>query len=96
MPFANFGGYSFSPASIRKNAPESGGVYGISNSREWLLVGTSDNIQAALLSLLVEPGASLRAHIPTGFTFELCESDRLTRQQRLIFEMKPVCNHRTH
>jgi len=92
MPFANFGGFTYSPVSVRKNAPSLSGVYGISNSREWLLVGIADNIQAALLDHLGETGTPLQAHAPTGFTFELCELGRSDRQIRLIREMKPVCN----
>lgn len=92
MPFANFGGHSFSPVSVRNNAPELSGVYGLSNGREWVFVGAADNIQAALLSHLAETGTSLQAHVPTGFSFELCGPDRLARRNRLILEMKPVCN----
>jgi hypothetical protein len=92
MPFVNYGGYSFSPVSVRNNAPASSGVYGLSNGREWLYVGIADNIQAALLTHLAERGTALRAHLPTGFTFELCGTDRLARRNRLIIEKNPVCN----
>ena len=92
MPFAHFGAYSFSSVSVRKNAPELSGVYGLSNGREWVFVGTADNIQAALLAHLGETDRMFRAHLPTGFTYELCDADRLSRQRRLVFEMKPVCN----
>lgn len=92
MPFANFGGYSFSSVSVRKNAPQLSGVYGISNGREWLFVGIADDIQAALLKHLSETGTPLQAHAPTGFTFEICGPGRPARQSRLIQEMKPVCN----
>lgn len=96
MPFANFGGYSFSPISVQKNAPPLSGVYGLSNHREWIFVGIADNIQAALLAHLRETGTLLRARTPTGFTFEVCGSvDRLTRQNRLVLEMDPVCNRFT-
>jgi hypothetical protein len=91
LPFAQFGGFSFSLVSVRKNAPESSGVYGLSNSREWVFVGIADNIQAALLGHLREIGTPIRAHAPTGFTFELCDSERLNRQSRLILETNPVC-----
>jgi hypothetical protein len=92
VPFANFGGFSFSPVSVRKNAPPLSGVYGLSNSREWLFVGVAGNIQAALLEHLRETGTRLQAHAPTGFTFEVCGSDGLARQSRLIQELRPLCN----
>src|SRR5260370_37740 len=95
MPFANRGGYSFSSISIRKNAPASSGVYGLSNGREWIFVGVTDNIQGALLGHLQETSTLLKTRTPTGFSFELCSpADGLTRQNRLVLEMEPVCNRR--
>lgn len=92
MPFANFGGYSFSQVSVRRNAPQLSGVYGLSNGREWLFVGLADNIQTALMVHLSETSTPLQRHVPTGFTFELCGSEGLARRSRLIQELKPVCN----
>ena len=91
MPFSNCAGYSFSPTSIQNNAPALSGVYGASNGQEWIFVGVTDNIQAALLNHLRETGTMLKERIPTGFSFELCSSfDRLARQNRLVLEMEPV------
>lgn len=69
------------------------GVYGLSNAREWIFVGETDNIKAKLLEHLQEPHTRLLALEPTGFVFEVCAShDRRGRQQRLIREYHPVCN----
>lgn len=93
MPFAHAGGFTFSPAAVHKNAPPYSGVYGISNAREWLFVGETDDIQAALLRHLGEPGSFLRSRAPTGFTYEICGPGyRQARQSSLIQEYGPVCN----
>jgi hypothetical protein len=93
MSFAKCAASSFTPVSVQKNAPESSGVYGVSNSKEWLLVGEGDNIRELLLAHLKEMGTALSAQNPTGFTFELCSgSDRIARQAALIRELKPRCN----
>jgi hypothetical protein len=93
MPFHNAAGYSFSAVSVRKNAPALSGVYGISNDHEWILVGVADDIQAALLVHLRETGTLLQTRTPMGFVYELCgPTDRISRQNRLVMEMEPVCN----
>jgi hypothetical protein len=95
MPFAEFAGRSFTVASIRKNAPESAGVYGLSNAREWLFVGQGNNIREHLLDHLKEVGTVLSAQHPTGFTFELCSpAQRIGRRDALVRELTPRCNQR--
>jgi hypothetical protein len=82
---------SFTASSIQKNAPETSGVYGISNSREWLFIGESANIQAALMEHLRERGTPLSEKRPTGFQFEVASpSDRMRRQNTLVREFHPV------
>lgn len=49
MPFEQFTPRSFTPVSVRANAPTASGIYGISNAREWIFIGETDNIQASLL-----------------------------------------------
>jgi hypothetical protein len=96
MPFDNCPGYAFSTVSIRNNAPPFSGVYGLSNDHEWVFVGVADDIRAALLDHLREAGTLLKMRLPTGFKFELCNSNaRLARQDRLVLEMEPVCNRRS-
>ena len=95
MPFANVAPYSFSPSSVRNNAPAASGIYGLSNSREWVFVGETDDIRESLLVHLQESHTHLTNRAPTGFTFELCvASGRSARQDRLVLELEPVCNRR--
>jgi hypothetical protein len=93
MPLAECAARSFTVVSIQKNAPEFSGVYGLSNAREWLFVGESDNIRASLLEHYRESGTVLKNLAPTGFTFELCSStERLIRQKTLVRELHPRCH----
>ncbi len=95
MPFEQFTPRSFTPVSVRANAPTASGIYGISNAREWIFIGESDNIQAALLRDLQEGQSALLKRLPTGFVFELCDvGERRARQDRLILEYEPVFNRR--
>jgi hypothetical protein len=92
VPFRGFRRYSFSLTSIRQNAPTSPGVYGISNANEWIFIGSSEDVRAALLLHLNSAGTELLARMPTGFVFEPSTSQtRHVRQQRLIAELKPIC-----
>jgi excinuclease UvrABC nuclease subunit len=95
MPFDRFAPCTFSLVSVQRNAPALSGVYGLSNAREWIFVGESDNIKAALLQHLQERHAALLERGPTGFVYELCiPHDRLARQERLIQEYQPVFHGR--
>ena len=95
MPFEQFTPRSFTPVSVRANAPAASGIYSISNAREWVFIGETDNIQAALLSNLQPGDSALLKRFPTGFVFELCDAaGRRARQDRLILEYEPVCNRR--
>jgi hypothetical protein len=95
MPFEQFTPRSFTPVSVRANAPTASGIYGISNAREWIFIGETDNIQASLLLDLRQGLSALLKRVPTGFVFELCgAADRRARQDRLILEYAPVCNRR--
>jgi hypothetical protein len=77
---------------VRANAPSVSGIYGISNAREWIFIGETDDIQASLLHDLQAASALLKRS-PTGFVFERCGSaERRGRQDRLILEYEPVCN----
>jgi hypothetical protein len=93
VPFEGYGGFSFSPVSVQRNAPSMPGVYGLSNAREWVFVGGSDDIRATLLGHLQEGNTTLKSRAPTGFTFEICHpSQRAARVSRLVAELSPVCN----
>ncbi len=95
MPFADCAARSFTVPSVRRNAPESSGVYGLSNAREWLFVGQGNNIRTQLMEHLNEVGTALMAQNPTGFAFELCPTAELIhRQDALVRELEPRCNRR--
>jgi len=96
MPFAQLFPRSFSASSVREHAPTASGVYGISNAREWIYIGETDNIQESLYEHLREFDASLPAKRPTGFVFEVCDrAKRPSRQGRLIFEYQPARNRQS-
>ena len=94
MPFfGKFSCFSFTFASVRQNAPRRGGVYGISNASEWLLIGSADDLQAALHKHLMETGTLLHSKAATGFTYEECEpGDRQGLLDLLVSELRPACN----
>ncbi len=93
MPFEKLIPRPFTSTAVRVYAPAAEGVYGISNSREWVYIGQTNDIQSALLTHLSDAQAPLMKREPTGFVFEVCGgSARSTRQDRLVVEYKPSCN----
>jgi hypothetical protein len=93
MPFNQFTPRNFTNDAVQTYAPMVSGVYGISNAREWIYIGESDNIQSSLLTHLHEMNSPLKKHEPTGFVFEVCEqARRAARQDRLVAEYGPSCN----
>jgi hypothetical protein len=93
MPFERSVAHAFTASSIRNHAPFGPGVYGISNSREWIYIGETDNIQNRLFEHLQESGTFLKGRSPTGFVYEICGSDiRTKRRDRLIREYGPAGN----
>ena len=96
MPFDPITPRPFSRDAIRTFAPVEAGVYGISNSREWIYIGECGNIQAALLEHLETLHTALMKRQPTGFVFEICRTGYgHARQDRLIQEYEPTCNRRS-
>jgi len=97
LPFARHSGYSFTVASVRQNAPAWGGIYGLSNSDNWIYIHAVDNIRAALLDHLNERDPTSQFRSVTGFTFEVCDtSARSQRCRRLIEELDPAVRGRTN
>jgi len=93
MPFGNHGNRSFTAISIGNNAPPLSGVYGLADARQWIYVGETADIQAELLKHQRSPGAFLRQHPPSGFTFELTTRERrVERHNRLVSELEPIGN----
>ena len=93
MPFDHVFPRSLTSISIRANAPEVSGIYGISNAREWIYIGETDNIRGTLLDHLQDFDTSVMKRQPTGFVFEVCGGvRRQARQDRLVLEYEPTCN----
>jgi predicted GIY-YIG superfamily endonuclease len=93
MPFNQFVPRNFTPDSVEMYAPMTSGVYGISNAREWIYIGETNNIQDSLLTHLQDLQASIQKREPTGFVFEVCDqAHRSARQNRLVLEYGPTCN----
>jgi excinuclease UvrABC nuclease subunit len=91
MPFEQGAPSSFTAVSIQNNAPDSSGVYGLSNSREWILVGEANNIRAALMDHLREAKSVDLARRPTGFSYEIAHPNkRATRKNELARELTPA------
>lgn len=93
MLFRNGFAQAFKAAAIRREAPPSSGVYGLSNARGWIYVGETDDIQARLLEHLEETDTLLARGAPTGFSFELSPpGERVARQRQIVLELQPACN----
>jgi hypothetical protein len=96
MPFEHLIPRPFVPGIIQAYAPNMSGVYGISNAREWIYIGATDDIQDALLTHFNELESPLMKSKPAGFVFEVCDrARRPARQDRLVYEYKPRCNQRS-
>lgn len=93
MPFEQLIPRPFTSNAVHAYAPLASGVYGISNSREWIYIGEADNIQRALLAHMASVSTSLMKREPTGFVYEVCDGPhRPARQDRLVLEYEPTCN----
>jgi sugar (pentulose or hexulose) kinase len=91
MPFEQGAPSSFTAISIQNNAPDSSGVYGLSNSREWIFVGESSNIRAALLEHLRDSKSASDIRKPTGFSYENSPAaKRIARKNQLVRELTPA------
>ena len=85
MPFTQFIALPFSSRIVEAHAPVASGIYRISNAREWIYIGETENIQRARFHHLQYRGTSLVKRQPTGFVFELCDGARRpARQDRLV------------
>ena len=61
--------YVFSHRAVLEKAPKASGVYSIFNSKRWVHVGESDDIQQSLFRLLNEPTPCLQRFSPLSFSF---------------------------
>jgi hypothetical protein len=95
MPFNQLIPQALTQVMVFAQAPNASGVYGISNAREWIYIGETDNIRGALLAHLQDSGAAVMQRQPTGFVFEVCDHIRRpARHDRLVLEYGPTCNRR--
>jgi hypothetical protein len=95
MPFEHLIPRPFVPMAIQAYAPTASGVYGISNAREWIYIGETDDIRGALLTHFGQNESMLMKSKPAGFVFEVCDRARRPgRQDRLVYEYGPSCNRR--
>jgi hypothetical protein len=95
VPFDGCAPRPFNTKSVHTYVPCRSGVYGVSNAREWIYIGETDNLQRALAGHLQESDTTLMSRNPTGFVFEECDAlARVKRQDRLVFEYEPYCNRR--
>ena len=94
MPFENSVAHAFRATSIRAHAPARPGVYGISDSRDWIMICCSANIQGTLMEHLREPDTFFAGRRPTGFVYEICVSSdvQAARHHRLVEQYAPLCN----
>ena len=93
MPFSPMSPRPWIASEIRAHVPAASGVFGLSNSGEWIYIGECANLQATLLGILQRPNTVFPRRVPTGFIFEICDSgNRLARQSILVDEYKPACN----
>ena len=93
MPFEQHVPRAFTQTGIRMYAPFASGVYGLSNAREWIYIGETDDIRGALTAHLADSRTAMMTRNPTGFVFEVCErAHRPARQDRLVLEYEPACN----
>jgi hypothetical protein len=78
---------------VQRYAPIVPGIYGMSNARQWVYIGQTENIQGALLQHLRDLDTTVLKWEPTGFVFEACTGEqRQTRQDSLVLEYAPICN----
>jgi excinuclease UvrABC nuclease subunit len=93
MPFEQRIPHPLTISSVRAYASADPGVYGLSNSQQWIYIGQADNIRDALLDHLRAQDTAVLRELPTGFVFETCSGDhRVVRQTSLIHEYAPACN----
>lgn len=85
----------FNERGIWNYAPAASGVFGITNSREWVYVGAAEDIRATLLKLESGADSQVSGSLATGFVFEACNSElRTDRMEQLRSEYNPVALRR--
>jgi hypothetical protein len=84
--------YVFTHRAVLENAPKASGMYSIFNSKRWVHVGESDDIQQSLFSLLNEPSPCLERFSALSFSFALLPpSERAARLETMVAARNPAC-----
>jgi len=92
VPFEQGAPMSFTAISVQNNAPNCSGVYGLSNSSEWIFIGEANNIRVALMEHLREANSPVASRKPKGFSFEVSSANlRASRCNQLVRELTPSC-----
>jgi hypothetical protein len=84
--------YVFTHRAVAENAPKASGVYVIFNSKRWVHVGESDDIQESLYRLLNEPNPCIQRFSPLSFSFApLPAADRGAQLELMVAARNPAC-----
>jgi hypothetical protein len=95
LPWSNSSGYNFTETSIKTNAPQLSGVYGLYSNQTWIYIGESGNIQERLLQHRGGDNECINRWNPPSFSYELVSANlRVARQNQLILELNPACNQK--
>ena len=97
MPFEKTStAFAFTEQGIAKYAPRESGVYGIYNSKNWIYIGESKDMEGRLYEHLrgeSDQSERILKHNPTGYAFESCDAKtRTARETELIAELGPIEN----
>lgn len=87
--------FIFNRQTLMSSGPRTAGVYALWRNDRWIYVGQSTNIFERLLEHLSAAEGCIARERPTGFGFELIPDaqGRQAREDELIRELSPVCNH---
>ena len=84
--------YVFTHRAVLEKAPKVSGVYSIFNSKRWVHVGDSNDIQQSLFRLLNTPSPCLQRFGPLSFSFALVPpAERAAHLEAMIAARNPAC-----
>lgn len=84
--------YVFTHRAVLERAPKASGVYSIFNSKRWVHVGESDDIQQSLFRLLNEPNPCLHRFSSLSFSFAPSSpAERAAQMETMVAARNPAC-----